>query len=391
MSNDPSTTTSSIAGDTTKATTDDNISPATTIPEDTTTLTTTADSKASTSLDSSTTSSKSQAAAFQSLSTILPSFSPTSHTTARSLLHDPHTSSAISSLLKQPDSGAGDNNLCRWLYDTFQSSDPDLQLLVLRFLPLVAGLYLSRVPLRIPLAGFEAVLLALYAHETTARGGQSVTVSVPDLSHTSLYHETKSAAVKSNATGLNLAVISPSLEPHGTIRSTRRARIVGVALELYYTKIYEMPVESKMDFCEFCMVWAGQDGEMYKQVVEKSSGNNTIEANKEQQKEEEKEESSARNSNNKEGMRRVPLPCELMQPVLRILGHCLLCPNQNKKLTDKASEACRSLYARSMHDVNPKAILATGSLLRLANMAFDSPNQDGFDPTELPKSSVITL
>ncbi|KAL6178939.1 hypothetical protein ACLB2K_050456 [Fragaria x ananassa] len=342
MSNEPSTTTSSIAGDATKATTDD------TIPEDTT------DTKPSTSLDSSS-SSKSQAAAIQSLSAILPSLSSSS--TTRSLLHDPQTSSKISSLLKQPDSGAGDNNLCRWLYDSFQSSDPDLQLLVLRFLPLVAGLYLSSVPLRIPLAGFEAVLLALYAHETASRGGQSVTVNVPDLSHTSLYHhETKTAnAVKSNATGLNLAVISPSLEPHGTIRSTRRARIIGVALELYYTKIYEMPVESKIDFCEFCKVWAG--GHI---------------------------------STEEEGMmRRVPLPCELMQPVLRILGHCLLCPNQNKKLTEKASEACTSLYARSMNDVNPKAFLAIGSLLRLSDST--RKQDDLFDPTDLPKSRFISL
>ncbi|PRQ19714.1 putative hyccin [Rosa chinensis] len=384
MSNDPSTTTSSIAGDTTTATTDDTISTATTIPEDATSSTAlTSTTKASTSLDSSSssTSSKPQAAAILSLSAILPSLSSTSHTTARSLLHDPHTSSQISSLLKQPDSGAGDNNLCRWLYDTFQSSDPDLQLLVLRFLPLVAGLYLSRVPLRIPLAGFEAVLLALYAHETASRDGHSITVNVPDVSHPSLYHETKAAAVKSNATGLNLTVISPSLEPHGTVRSTRRARIVGVALELYYTKIYEMPVESKIDFCEFCKVWAGQDGEMYKQDLEKSSGNKINEG---------KEEGSLGN-NDKEGMGRVPLPCELLQPVLRILGHCLLCPNQNKKLTDKASEACRSLYARSMHDINPKAILATGSLLRLANMAFDSTKQDLFDPTDVPKSRVISM
>lgn len=112
------------------------------------------------------------------------------------------------------------------------------------------------------LAGFEAVLLALYSHETTARGGQSVSVNVPDLSHPSVYHESKEPS-KSDATGLHLTVISPSLEPYGTVRSTRRARIVGVALELYYSKISQMPIRSKMDFCEFCVIWAGLDGSMY--------------------------------------------------------------------------------------------------------------------------------
>ncbi|KAJ6395505.1 hypothetical protein OIU77_020698 [Salix suchowensis] len=90
-----------------------------------------------------------------------------------------------------PDSGAGDNNLCSWFYDTFQSSKPQLQLVVLRFLPTIVGLYLSRVPLKKPLAGFEMVLLALFAHETTSRAGQAIAVNVPDLSYSSTYHETK--------------------------------------------------------------------------------------------------------------------------------------------------------------------------------------------------------
>lgn len=106
------------------------------------------------------------------------------------------------------------------------------------------------------------MLLALYAQETNARNGQSVSVDVPDLSHPSVYHESKEPS-KSNATDLNLAVISPSLEPYGTVRSTRRARIVGVALELYYSRISEIPVASKIDFCDFCKVWSGVDGEMY--------------------------------------------------------------------------------------------------------------------------------
>uniref|UniRef100_A0A6N2LN92 Uncharacterized protein n=1 Tax=Salix viminalis TaxID=40686 RepID=A0A6N2LN92_SALVM len=114
-----------------------------------------------------------------------------------------------------------------------QSSEPQLQLIVLRFLLIIVGLYLSRVPLKKLLTGFEAVLLAFYAHETTSRAGQAITVNVPDLSYSSTYHEMKDQLAKdNNVAEFNLAVISLSLEPHGIVRSTRRARIVGVALEL---------------------------------------------------------------------------------------------------------------------------------------------------------------
>lgn len=233
--------------------------------------------------------------------------------------------------------------------------------MVLRFLPLIAGLYLSRVALRKHLAGFEAILLALYAHETTSRAGQSITVNVPDLSHSSIYHESSKDSINNNAnanaTELNLTVISPSLEPHGTVRSTKRARIVGVALELYYSKVSVMPVESKIDLCEFCEVWSGHDGE---QNVDKERA---------------------------EG--RIHLPWELLQPVLRILGHCLLGPHKDKVLFDAACSACTSLYARSMHDINPKAILATRSLLRLSKMALEP--KDDIDYTEIRMTNVISL
>ncbi|KAJ0084967.1 hypothetical protein Patl1_30133 [Pistacia atlantica] len=299
--------------------------------------------------------------AFQSLSSIITSIPP-SQSPAFSLLHDLRIASQISTLLRQPDSGAGDNNLCRWLYDSFQSTDPDLQLVVLRFLPIIAGVYLSRVTLRKPLAGFEAVLLALYAHETTSRAGQSITINIPDLSHPSVYHESKTLT-KTNATDLNLAVISPSLEPHGTVRSTRRARIVGVALELYYSKISQMPIGSKVDFCEFCEGWAGldKDSEGCKGLTKEKLNN--------------------------EGA--ISLPWELLQPVLRILGHCLLGPTKNKELYKAASAACRSLHARALHDINPNAILATGSLVRLGKMALDSDKET--DYTEIPKTNVISL
>ncbi|KAG5053203.1 hypothetical protein JHK87_005401 [Glycine soja] len=323
--------------------------------------------------------------AIESLSSIVPSLSITTPT---SILSNPEIYSHISSLLRRPNSGAGDNNLCRWLYDTFQSGVTELQLLVLRFLPVIAGVYLSRVADRKPQAGFEAVLLALYAHETTSRAGQAVSVTIPDLAQPSLYHDPKALTPNNNkninsSTELNVAVVSPSLEPHGTVRSTRRARIVGVALELFYAKIPHMPVSSKIDFCEFCKLWAGQDGDMYKNLEEEEdNGEESVVFVDAEAELEEKEKGKVES--------RVPLPWELLEPVLRILGHCLL--GQNKRdveLFEAASEACRCLFARSMHDVNAKAILPIRSLLRLSKTLVQNNNE--LDPTELPFTDVISL
>ncbi|XP_062099720.1 uncharacterized protein LOC133805554 [Humulus lupulus] len=293
--------------------------------------------------------SKSQTA-IQSLSAILPSIPPslsTSPNPSHSLLHDPQVSTQISTLLRHPSSGTGDNHLCRWLYDTFQSGDPHLQLVVICYVPVIACAYLSRATLRRPLAGFEAILLALYAHETTSRAGQPLTVNIPDMSHPSLYHE-PTTPTKNNSTSLHLAVVSPSLEPHRTVRSTRRAWIVGVAMELYYSKIYAMPTSSKVEFCEFVRVWAGEQ----RDESEGESGPSELGEGK-----------------------RISLPWELLQPIMRTLGHCVVGCGRNKEIFDAAMAACKGLHGRAVHDINPKAILATESLLRLGNISLE-PDDD---------------
>lgn len=68
---------------------------------------------------------------------------------------------------------------------------------------------------------------------------------------------------------------------------------------------------------------------------------------------------------------RILLPWELLQPLLRILGHCLLAPAplNNQEVKDAASVAVRRLYARASHDLAPQAILATRSLVQLDNRA----------------------
>jgi hypothetical protein len=62
---------------------------------------------------------------------------------------------------------------------------------------------------------------------------------------------------------------------------------------------------------------------------------------------------------------RIHLPWEMIQPLLKILGHCLLAPLNPQEVKDAASLAVEALYKRAVHDVLPEAILATRSLMRL--------------------------
>lgn len=307
---------------------------------------------------------------------------------ALSLLSSPRASAALSSALSSPSSGSGNDPLCHWLYDTFLSSDPDLRLVVLSFLPLLSGLYLSRLfhsPSPPSLAGFEVVLLAVYSSEVKHRNGKPLLVSVPDLSQPSLYHTPRSRSPSpspsSSGGGPSVAVLSEPLEAHVAVKSTKRACIVGVAFECYYKMIAQMPDWSKLDLCEFAAAWAGQacpcrnefdpvPGNDVIDNVEDGIRDLAIEGCKEMEQgerrvdvaievdKEEEPSSGARGS-------RIPLPWELLQPLLRILGHCLLAPSVGQDVKDAASAAVRSLYARAMHDLVPQSILATRSLIHL--------------------------
>ncbi|XP_047339031.1 uncharacterized protein LOC124942549 [Impatiens glandulifera] len=286
---------------------------------------------------------------------------------AFSLLSSPDAYASIAAALSSPLSGTGDDSICQWLYDTYQSSDTELRLVVLSFIPLVAGIYLSRIhsfssssSIVPSLAGFEAVLLVLYSAETKSRAGKPILVTIPDLSQPSLYHaprNNKSAAsVQSRP---SVGVLSAPLEPQIAVKSTKRACIVGVALDCYYKQISQMPSWSKLEFCQFASDWAGQDcpcksefDSVEDDEISDEMRNLQITVNGE-------------NSAAAKKETRIPLPWELLQPVLRILGHCLLAPLNGEQVKNGAAMAVRSLYARASHDLVPQAILATRSLIQL--------------------------
>lgn len=372
---------------------------------------------------------------------------------ARSLLDSYEAYSAMSSAL----SGSGDDPLCHWLYDTFlessDDSESDLRLVVVSLVPLIAGLYLSRIhtfsttspaTLGSPsLAGFEAVLLALYSSETKSRAGKPLLVSIPSPAylnhHPSLYytptpqpsshHNNNNNYSRSSSSfspsiasgGIGVGILSPPLEPQMGIKSTKRASIVGVAFHCYFKHIAQMPPWSKIDLCRFAASWAGDDcpcalsldfhsntttnqqddeditvsvseEELGVSLATVSSTNGGLSAyqngvtggeiilseafarfdingNDNNAIHSRNSDSSSEGQEN-EGVR-IPLPWELLQPLLRILGHCLLAPPPliTQEIKDAASVAVRRLYARASHDLAPQAILSTRSLVKLDNSA----------------------
>jgi len=213
-----------------------------------------------------------------------------------------------------------------------------------------------------------------------ARDGESLSIDLPNLSAPSPYHEARATSLKSNKNAeeptSGSAVISAALEPHGTVRSTKRARIVGVALELYYSKIASMPTESKLEFCQFASSWAGhhESSEKKSEKKDKEDENENEEETENEEKKEEKSQPNPKERKNEEcgeKGKRIPLPWELFVPTLRIVGHCLLGQTCSEELSAAAMAAARGLHERAMHDMDAQTVLAARSLLRLGLMGPD--------------------
>lgn len=148
------------------------------------------------------------------------------------------------------------------------------------------------------------------------------------------------------------------------MKSTKRAAILGTAFDCYYKHVSHMPTWSKLEFCTAACDWAGQDcccqnRLEFDEVVEDEEDEISVDGN------------GNGNGNGDVVLRggvggvRIPLPWEILQPILRILGHCLLGPLNSQEVKDMASVAVRRLYARASHDLVPQAIIATRSLIQL--------------------------
>lgn len=145
-----------------------------------------------------------------------------------------------------------------------------------------------------------------------------------------------------------------------------------------------MPAWSKNDFCLFAASWAGQDCSCQRLLDDepKSTGFPEIRVLENGKQVDGVVEDMAHlgiengcsSSSAKLDLKgsRIPLPWELLQPALRILGHCLLAPLNSQDVKDSAAVAVRRLYARASHDLVPQAILATRSLIQLDKRAHEA-------------------
>lgn len=63
---------------------------------------------------------------------------------------------------------------------------------------------------------------------------------------------------------------------------------------------------------------------------------------------------------------RVSLEIEVLRPIFKVLGHCLMAPASTPALKAAAVDAAKALYARSSQCLLPEAMLASRSLIRLS-------------------------
>lgn len=61
----------------------------------------------------------------------------------------------------------------------------------------------------------------------------------------------------------------------------------------------------------------------------------------------------------------IPLPQDLLRPILVVLGHCLMAATATSQTKAAAVQTARALYVRASQDQLPEALIAARSLLRL--------------------------
>ncbi|CAD6246573.1 unnamed protein product [Miscanthus lutarioriparius] len=262
----------------------------------------------------------------------------------------------------------------------------------------VAALADADYPLPSLLSDFEAVLLAVYSSEAKNRQGKPILVQVPDLSVPSLYHTPASSPSSKSprrsqplpipppqATPV-VGVLSPPLEPQAAVKSTKRAGIIGVAFEAYYSKISQMPAASKVDACNAAAAWAGQyckchfeldDKELEEEEGDSLGSISPMPSEAENGKELEDElarmringDISGRNCSEDDKEARVPLPWELLQPLMRVLGHCLLAPLRPRSVVPCVEEIGKNYESTPALATN-KAISTKTSFTLYAVVVF---------------------
>lgn len=62
---------------------------------------------------------------------------------------------------------------------------------------------------------------------------------------------------------------------------------------------------------------------------------------------------------------KLPLSLDLLRPIFKVLGHCLMSSMSPPEVQEEAAATARALYVRASQDLVPEAIMAARSLVRL--------------------------
>ncbi|KAL3699006.1 hypothetical protein R1sor_017028 [Riccia sorocarpa] len=377
-----------------------------------------------------------------------------SESPAKELMENEAVVDAMNSRLMDPSSGKAGDELCQWLYETYQTGDPQYQNVVLRYMPALCGVYISRSSgdNDEPLAGFEAVLLALYMEESKVRGGRPLLIHLPNLAQPSLYHTPKPAGRNSGQVHHYAEQLSAPLEPQTAVKSTKRPGIVGLALELFYKKISCMPSKAKLEICHHARRWAlmgcpwashvdeiaklalppaestippaggvevgysyasGESTAVTHAVFEQPPHHRTVGEGiallTDRAAQDDAAFSSAPGSvsfnsatssieRGEEGDVKLALPVDLLRPILKALGHCLMSSLTTPEVQEAAAAAARAVYVRASEDLVPEAIMAARSLVRLdahataeARSTVRSSSLSSVSSTPKPRNSDMFL
>ncbi|KAK3274346.1 hypothetical protein CYMTET_17462, partial [Cymbomonas tetramitiformis] len=161
---------------------------------------------------------------------------------------------AISTRMERNGTGTEKCGLCRWFYGWFQSGNEGMQFFVLRYVPVMAWLYLSRSAVDVNVAGFEACL-KLICNDLAAQKTGTAAFSIPDLAVPSDFHsDNHSASAATNTFAFkDCDPRSPSSETellgNAAVKPVERPLLCVGALQQILPRLHLLPEAGLLQIC----------------------------------------------------------------------------------------------------------------------------------------------
>lgn len=255
---------------------------------------------------------------------------------------------AISTRMERNDTGTEKCGLCRWFYGWFQTGNEGMQLFVLRYVPVMVWLYLSRSAVDINVAGFEACLKLICNDFAAQKTGTAF--SIPDLAVSSDFHSASDAAKAFAFKDCDPR--SPSSETevlgNGVVKPVERPLLCVGALQQILPRLHLLTDSGLLQVCTLstrlattgCR-WVGKASAV------------VIEAAREER---------CGFSPPERTCGQLLLPSELYQMLARLLGYCLV-TSSSPEVRAASASSVQALEARATFDLVPDSLLLMQTLL----------------------------